>query len=45
MGISGVPCFIVDGKYVISGAQDAQHFVQLFDTIAAEGAAESATAS
>jgi len=36
MGVSGVPCFVVDSKYVISGAQDPAHFIQLFDTIAAE---------
>ena len=36
MGISGVPCFIVDRKRAISGAQDASVFLQLFDTIAEE---------
>ena len=37
MGISGVPSFVVESKYVISGAQDPAYFAQLFDTIAAEG--------
>ena len=36
MGVSGVPCFVVDSKYVISGAQDPAYFLQLFDTIVAE---------
>ena len=31
MGISGVPCFIIDRKYAISGAQDPPVFHQVFD--------------
>ena len=30
MGINGVPCFIVDGRYAISGAQDPEVFLQVF---------------
>ena len=30
-GITGVPCFIVDRKYAISGAQEPEAFVPLFD--------------
>ncbi|HYM32711.1 MAG TPA: DsbA family oxidoreductase [Candidatus Cybelea sp.] len=31
LGIAGVPCFIVDRKYAISGAQDPAVFLQVFD--------------
>ena len=31
LGISGVPCFIFDGKYAISGAQEPEVFSQVFD--------------
>ncbi len=31
MGISGVPCFIIDRKYAISGAQDPPVFHKVFD--------------
>lgn len=31
MGISGVPCFIVDRKFAVSGAQDASVIVQVLD--------------
>ena len=34
-GITGVPCFIVDRKYAISGAQEPEAFFQLFDLIKA----------
>lgn len=30
MGVNGVPCFIVNGKYAISGAQDPEVFQQVF---------------
>ena len=33
MGIQGVPCFIVDGAYAISGAQEPEYFLPLFDLI------------
>jgi predicted DsbA family dithiol-disulfide isomerase len=31
LGISGVPCFILDGGYAISGAQEPEFFFPLFD--------------
>ncbi len=31
LGISGVPCFIFDGKYAVSGAQEPEVFTQVFD--------------
>jgi len=33
MGIQGVPCFIVDGTYAVSGAQEPEYFFPLFDLI------------
>ncbi len=39
MGIQGVPCFIIDRKYAVSGAQDVAVFHQVFDTVAREAAA------
>lgn len=30
-GIHGVPCFIVNGKYAVSGAQEPEAFMPLFD--------------
>jgi predicted DsbA family dithiol-disulfide isomerase len=35
-GIQGVPFFVVDGKYGISGAQDAATFVQVLEQVAGE---------
>ena len=34
MGVSGVPFFIVDGKYAISGAQGVDVFVKALKQIA-----------
>lgn len=31
IGIGGVPCFILDGKYALSGAQEPESFLPLFD--------------
>lgn len=31
MGINGVPCFIIDRKYAVSGAQDAPVFHKVFE--------------
>jgi predicted DsbA family dithiol-disulfide isomerase len=31
IGISGVPCFIIDRQYAISGAQPAEAFLEVFD--------------
>ncbi|KII95542.1 hypothetical protein PLICRDRAFT_170182 [Plicaturopsis crispa FD-325 SS-3] len=33
-GISGVPFFVVDEKYAVSGAQDPEVFVQIFEKLA-----------
>ncbi len=33
MGIQGVPCFVVEKRYAISGAQDPEYFVPLFDLV------------
>ena len=30
-GIEGVPCFVVDGGYALSGAQEPEFFLPLFD--------------
>ncbi|WP_293782876.1 DsbA family protein [uncultured Aeromicrobium sp.] len=37
-GISGVPFFVVDGKWGVSGAQDPQVFTQVLERAANEGA-------
>ncbi len=37
IGVTGVPFFIVEGKYAISGAQDPGVFHQVFDLMAREG--------
>jgi predicted DsbA family dithiol-disulfide isomerase len=31
LGINAVPCFIIDGSYAISGAQEPEFFLPLFD--------------
>ena len=31
VGLNGVPCFIVDNKFVLSGAQEPQSIQQVFD--------------
>lgn len=36
MGIGGVPCFIVNGKYALSGAQEPESFLPLFDMASQE---------
>ncbi len=33
MGIQGVPCFVVDRRYAISGAQEPEYFAPLFDLV------------
>jgi predicted DsbA family dithiol-disulfide isomerase len=35
-GINGVPFFVVDGRYGVSGAQPAETFTQVLDKVAAE---------
>jgi len=44
MGVQGVPCFILNRKYAISGAQDHRVFLQAFSQIEDEMAAEGAPA-
>jgi predicted DsbA family dithiol-disulfide isomerase len=39
MGVTGVPCFLVNWKYALIGAQDPERFLALFDQIAASDAA------
>jgi predicted DsbA family dithiol-disulfide isomerase len=34
MGISGVPTFIFENKYLVSGAQDAEALAQVMDKVA-----------
>jgi predicted DsbA family dithiol-disulfide isomerase len=40
IGIGGVPCFIFDGKYAISGAQEPEAFLPVFDLVAKGGEQE-----
>ena len=35
MGMSGVPCFIINGEFVVSGAQEHKVFLQVFDAATA----------
>lgn len=39
MGITGVPCFLLDGKYAVMGAQDATTLADAIRQVAAENAA------
>lgn len=36
LGISGVPCFIIENEYAISGAQSPEIFLQIFDLVRQE---------
>ena len=36
IGVQGVPCFIVERKYAISGAQPPEAFAQVFARVRAE---------
>jgi predicted DsbA family dithiol-disulfide isomerase len=38
MGITGVPCFLLDGKYAVMGAQDAETLVDAIRQVSAEKA-------
>ena len=40
LGINGVPCFIIDQRYAVSGAQAPEVFERIFDTIDQASAAE-----
>ena len=33
MGIQGVPCFIIDRSYAVSGAQEPEYFLPVFDLV------------
>lgn len=35
-GITGVPCFIIEGRYAVSGAQSPEIFHQIFDLVRQE---------
>jgi predicted DsbA family dithiol-disulfide isomerase len=37
--ITGVPAFIINGKYMIPGAQDAETFVRIFEKVLEKEAA------
>jgi predicted DsbA family dithiol-disulfide isomerase len=41
-GINGVPFFVIDGKYGVSGAQDAQTFAQVLEQVWSERSAVTA---
>jgi len=43
IGVSGVPCFIFDRRFSVSGAQDPAVFLQVFDTIAGESSGAAAS--
>jgi predicted DsbA family dithiol-disulfide isomerase len=38
LGVNGVPCYIIDGKYAISGAQSPEVFIQVLDLACHDGA-------
>ncbi|NYJ18890.1 DsbA family protein [Glaciibacter psychrotolerans] len=44
-GIQGVPFFVIDGKYGVSGAQDAATFTQVLEQVRSEKSAVSAPAA
>lgn len=37
IGINGVPTFLIGGKVLVNGAQDAEHLVRVIDRVAAGG--------
>jgi len=39
MGIDGVPCFVVDGRYAVVGAQEPEAFLPLFELANSEDVA------
>ncbi len=41
-GIQGVPCFIFDGRYAVSGAQDPEVLMKVMDSLNAAAAEQSA---
>jgi predicted DsbA family dithiol-disulfide isomerase len=44
IGINGVPTFLIGGKMLISGAQDAEALARAIDRVAAESESTAATA-
>ena len=44
-GVGGVPCFIFEGRYAVSGAQEPAVFLQAFDALGAAGAEAMAPAA
>lgn len=44
MGVTGVPCFILNRKYAVSGAQSPEVLLQAFDAVVREAAEEEAEA-
>lgn len=40
VGIQGVPCFIIDERYAVSGAQEPEYFMPLFDLALGAAAGE-----
>ena len=44
MGVSGVPCFIFEGRDAVSGAQDPAVFLQAFDSLGTVGVGAEAMA-
>lgn len=45
LGVAGVPFFIINRKFAVSGAQDPQVFLQVFELALKEAAEEAAAAS
>ena len=45
MGVSEVPCFILEGRCAVSGAQDTAVYLQAFDSLGAVGAGAEARMS
>jgi predicted DsbA family dithiol-disulfide isomerase len=44
IGIQGVPCFIIDRKYAVSGAQPPEAFIEIFELAKKEAASADASA-
>jgi len=44
LGIAGVPCFIIDGKYALSGAQEPEAFAPIFEMASQDQSLASPTA-
>ena len=42
-GISGIPSVVVDGRYLVSGAVDGEHYIRVVEHVEAERAGETPT--